>query len=299
MPIISDGGGRRRVEIWDLIGYLHDFILHFVTGQWWRLQRDKERIVDWFDEAFDIVKDHARRRARSVRRWAEGLFDRIWDTFDDVWGTISRHWERLRADAWDGFYYITDYIGRKRDEAIGTVWGWIKPLWEGIGFSFDRFRDTVRDAYYFLGEAKERLLDFVRGWWQSLKDWFFAKKDALSDWVDHWLERVKAFVNFVQAEIESLVSNPVGYIVGKLTSVWEWVEGFFKAPFEVVDGWLRRNVPLWGLLRDDPKEFLYVLVENFNPDVADFIRDPLKWLWEVFLPWVGDKIYDWFHQPVG
>jgi len=298
MAIITDGGGGRRVDINDLLGYLWDFVRSLATLQWWRANQAKDRIGDWFKEAFDIIKDHASRKAREARDRAWGWVQDVWSDLGRAWNAINEHWTRLKADAWEGFYYITDYIGRKKDEAIGTVWGWVKGLWESVGLSQWDFSHVVADVKGWLEAWKEELTSFASD------PWGYIKKKAEDIWrgITGFFADVTSNVwNAVVTRwpwVEDLKRDPIGFIMAKLGEGWDAFWNLVKTPFTWLDNLLRANFPLYNLLRDDPGEFLLTLVETFNPDVADFIRDPLKWLWEVFLPWLLDKIWDWLNEPV-
>jgi len=254
-----------------LYGLLWDFVVHCLTLHWQSAAYDLELVKQWFITFGQWVGSKASEAYDNAKSWAEGKVNDLWDNLNSAWSTISDHWGRLAAEFWEGYYYISDFIYAKRTEAVQWAKDWAKVVWEDWDFTRYSFGQAVSDAWSFLcdwaGSVKEFFQDPIGKVW----DWAVSKFPGLAD----------------------LKADPAGYILGKMKEAWDKLTSLIEAPFTWIDDYLRAHFPLYALLRDDPKEFLITLVENFNPDAADFIRDPLGWLWNNAVPWLTDKIYVW------
>ncbi|NVM22458.1 MAG: hypothetical protein HWN68_11840 [Desulfobacterales bacterium] len=282
-----------QIDFWAIVGYLWDFAVHLATLNFDAANDDYDKIRRWFEDAFQQVWDWATKLYYQATDWAWAQIQILWGHIDSLWGTITSHWNRLSPHLWRGFYYITDYILNVGNEARNTVWGWVQPTWNWIGLDQWSFSNVVGNVRWFLYSFQGELENFASNPLSYIRHHTTSLYAGIEDFFTDPFPAIRNYLSQNLPFLSGFFQNPLKFVEEQIKAIWRGWELFVKNPFSEIDKWIRSKVPLYDLLRDNPKKFIYTLLEDFNPDFADFARDPLGWLWDKAVPYLVNKTLDW------
>jgi tape measure domain-containing protein len=150
--------------------------------------------------AWTIIK----RAAQDAWSWTKQQAQDFWEWFRPVWYAFKdlavAAWSQLKASAAEAWTWVRRQVNRL-DQVLGDLWVDVK---QQAGFTFDGFRDKVRDVF-LAGEFAIRNFDVV--WevmvlgasvmWASFTadvDFFFTKQvpAMIQAFKDNWLDFLRA-----------------------------------------------------------------------------------------------------------
>jgi hypothetical protein len=167
---------------------------------------------------------------------------------------------------------------------------WASDIVDGLWTLWNLLPEPIRDGLLtwaeFLATAPEAIQDWVReyigwaiGWVIELWDWYIDLGQGLTDW---WL--------WAHDQLDDLLNDAYGWIVRHLGKVWEFLIWLWGNPTGAVASWLS---PWWDQLvtfATDCLDFWYNIWGEYAEDLAEFLADPLEFLWNRGETWLNRRL---------
>jgi len=199
----------------------------------------------------------------------------IWQTIGDLGETFDTISEWL----WTLWFKIGEVLPEWAfdvTEGLWALWNWLpEPIREGL--------QTWTE---FLAAAPEAIQDWVIefigwaiDWINELWEWYTLLGQALTIW---W--------QWAKGVLTDIVSDGYGWLARTLGAAWSFLIWFWADPTGAIASWLS---PWWDQLvtfAGDCLDYWYNLWGSYAEDLAEFLEDPMEFLWNIGEDWLNDRL---------
>lgn len=209
-------------------------------------------------------------------RWiAEGIID----VALSLLGALNEAYETFA----EWIYAISDRIGDYLPD-------WATSFVDGLLVLWGLLPDAIRDSVQTWADIWEEIKEAIREWARARYDearlfayevwgWYVGIGLTITMWWMSW-----------QGWIVDFFSDVYGTVTQALGAAWLFLVWFWNNPVGAVAVWLAPWwIPLTTFARDC-LEFWYNLWGSYAQELADFLEDPLEFLWQRGEAWMNRRL---------